>query len=146
MYNFPKQDHNTLFILHANRIYSAHYIVICDLSGCTIFSTLSHKWYNFQKKVFEHKILVWFSPHNMSEKLLTVRRIQWDIIMKLHRSSREVPITFVRLKQTWIFLRNLKKNPQVSNFMKICPVGAELSMQTGRHNKVNICFWNFGCA
>ena len=58
MYNFPKQDHNALFILHANCIYSAHYIVICGLSGSTIFSTLSHKRYNFQEKVFEHKILV----------------------------------------------------------------------------------------
>ena len=26
-----------------------HYIVICGLSGCTIFFTLSHKWHNFQK-------------------------------------------------------------------------------------------------
>jgi len=71
MYNFPKQDHNALFILHANRIYSApHYIVLCDLSGSTIFSTLSHKQYNFQKKVFEHEILFRFSlqicPKNFS--------------------------------------------------------------------------------
>ena len=26
------------------------YIIICGLSGCTIFSTLSHKWHNFRRK------------------------------------------------------------------------------------------------
>jgi hypothetical protein len=29
--------------------------------------------------------------------------------MKVHRSSCKVPITFVRLKPTWIFLKNLQK-------------------------------------
>ena len=36
-----------------SRACAPFYIVICDLSACTIFSTLPHKWHNFQKEVVE---------------------------------------------------------------------------------------------
>jgi hypothetical protein len=48
-----------LAILRANHIfYVPYYIFICGLCGCTIFSTLSHKWHNFQgkKSTIEHKM------------------------------------------------------------------------------------------
>jgi hypothetical protein len=45
-----------LVIWHANRIFSAlHYIVICDLSGCTKFITLPQKVHDLWKAVTEHK-------------------------------------------------------------------------------------------
>jgi hypothetical protein len=104
MYNFPKQGHNALFILHANHTFCApHYTVIW---ACLALPYFPHYLINgmiFRKKVIEHKILFRFYLQLLSEKLLTVRRIQWDIIMKAYRSSREVPTTFVRLKPTWIF-------------------------------------------
>jgi hypothetical protein len=34
------------------------YIVICGLSGFTIYLTLSHKWFGFWEKVIEHKMCV----------------------------------------------------------------------------------------
>jgi hypothetical protein len=34
------------------------HIVICDLSGSTVFSTVSHKRHDFRKKVTEHKMCV----------------------------------------------------------------------------------------
>jgi len=41
----------TLVICHANQLLSAqHYIVVCGLSGSTIFSTLSHKWHDLWGK------------------------------------------------------------------------------------------------
>ena len=50
-----------LLIWHATRI---RHISICSLSGSTIFSTLSHKRYDFRKKVAEYKmcILIFFTP------------------------------------------------------------------------------------
>jgi hypothetical protein len=44
------------------------------------------------------------------------------------------------------FLDRLSKYPQISNFTKICPVGAELfhvKRQTDRHDKAIIAFPNF---
>jgi len=34
------------------------HIVICDLSGCTIFFTLSHKWQDLKKIYIEHKMCI----------------------------------------------------------------------------------------
>jgi len=46
----------TLTILHANLIFPApYYIVICGLTGCTFFSTLSHKENDFRKNISEQK-------------------------------------------------------------------------------------------
>jgi len=45
-------------VCHCNPTYPAynthspHYIVICTLSGCTIFSTLSHNLYDFREKSY----------------------------------------------------------------------------------------------
>jgi hypothetical protein len=36
------------------------------------------------------------------------------------------PSLLLDFNQTWIFSTNIKKNTQISNFMKIRPVGAEL--------------------
>ena len=44
-----------LLIQHAKRM---HHIVICGLSGPTIFSALSHKRDDLRKKVTEHKMCV----------------------------------------------------------------------------------------
>ena len=34
--------------------YALHYIVTCDLSGCTLFATLSHKQQDFRTNVIHH--------------------------------------------------------------------------------------------
>ena len=44
-----------LGIQHAMRM---RRIIICDVSGLTIFSTLSRKRHDFGKKVIEHKMCV----------------------------------------------------------------------------------------
>jgi len=40
--------------------------------------------------------------------------------------SREVPVTLCRFSSYLNFLGRLSKNPQMLNFMKICPVRAQL--------------------
>jgi hypothetical protein len=32
--------------------------IVCGLSGCTIFSPLSHKWHDFRRKSYKHKMPV----------------------------------------------------------------------------------------
>jgi hypothetical protein len=48
--------------------------------------------------------------------------------------------------ETWIFSTDFRKNTHISNFMKICPVGAELfhaDRQTDGHNEANSRFSEF---
>ena len=47
-------------------------------------------------------------------------------------SSRKVPVILVRFNKTSIFIYIFSKNSQISSFMKIRPVGAELFHVNGR--------------
>ena len=74
-------------------------IVICGLSGCTIFSTLSHKLcVFFQKiKIIEHKICVLNFSTILSESFLIPRRVGRDVITNLYWSSCKVIVLLVSL-------------------------------------------------
>jgi len=65
-------------IYPARKANAPYYIVICGLSGCTIFSTLSHKWHDFREKVTERKMCALIFSTNLSEIFLILRRIQRD--------------------------------------------------------------------
>jgi hypothetical protein len=83
-------------IQHAKRIFSAqHYIAICDLSGCTIFSKLSHKRHDFRKTIIEHKMCILIFSTTLSEIFLILRIILRDIIKNIHMSACKVPVTFL---------------------------------------------------
>jgi hypothetical protein len=81
-----------------------------------------------------------------------LRRIQRDIIINVHRSSSKVLVIFVRFEWNLNTLDRLLKNIQISNFMKIRSVGAEL-FHTGKKTdgrtditKLIVTFRNFAKA
>jgi hypothetical protein len=45
------------------------------------------------------------------------------------------PLSLSDLNETWIFSTEFQKNTQVSNFMKFCPVWAELFCEDGRMDR-----------
>jgi len=49
-----------------------------------------------KKEVTEHKTCVLIFPTNLSGILLTLRTIQRDIAINVHRSTREAPVILVR--------------------------------------------------
>ena len=83
------------------------------------FSTLSHKWHDFWKKVIRHKICFDFSLQLLSEKFPIRRRTEQDMIINVNWSSGRVPIILVRFP--W----------NSAQWESGC------SMLTGRHDEAN---------
>ena len=48
------------------------------------------------------------------------------MIINARRSSSEVPAIIVTFNVNWFFLTDIRKNFQISNLMKMFPVGAKL--------------------
>jgi hypothetical protein len=78
-----------------------------------------------EKKLLNIKCVSWFSLQLLSETFLILWINQWDIIINVHRCSCKVPITLMTYWCNLKFLDIFSKNTQISNFMKICPLGAE---------------------
>jgi hypothetical protein len=108
------------------------HIVACGLLGCTIFFHIISQTARFKnKKVIIHKICVLISLQLLSQAFPIFRRIQWDVIINLHKFSCKAPIILVILIKL-DFLDRLLKNSQILNIMKICLVGGVLCGQTGK--------------
>ena len=80
-----------------------------------------------------------FSVQLSSETFLIPRSAERDMINNVYRSSCEVPVILVRFS-SWNsnFLETFSKNNQISNFMKIRPVGAELFHAERRTDMTNL--------
>jgi len=68
----------------------------------------------------------------VSEKFFILRSMERDIFINVHRSSCKVRAVIVTFQHYMNFLNTFSKNPEVSDFMKIRPVGAELFHADGR--------------
>jgi hypothetical protein len=130
---------------------SACAVLYCHLWPVRLYHIFPHYLINgtiFGKKLLNIKCVFWFSVQLLSETFLILRRIQQDIIINIHRSSCKVPVILVRFWWNLNLLDRVSKNTQVSNFMKIRPVGAELfhaDRQTDRQTdmKLTVAFRNF---
>jgi hypothetical protein len=70
--------------------------------------------------------------YNSSKIFLILREIQRYTIVSTRRSARKVPLFHVTFYLNLNFLDRFSKNLQLSNFMKIRPVGAELLQADGQ--------------
>jgi hypothetical protein len=81
----------TLVVLHAKRMDRIILLCVACLA-LPYFSTLSLKWYDFPKKVIEHKMCVRFSLQLLFEIFFILRGIQRVIIINVHRFSCKVAV------------------------------------------------------
>jgi hypothetical protein len=54
--------------------------------------TLPYKRHDFKKKVIEHKMCFLIFATILSETLFSLRRIQRDLIVNIHKCSCKVPV------------------------------------------------------
>ena len=98
------------------------------------------------KKLLNIKCVFWFSLQLLSETLLILRRITWDIALNVRRSSCKLPVTPVRFDWNLNFLDRFSQNTQNTEWHEnLRPVGAELHAEDGRADATiwMVAFRNF---
>ena len=74
-----------------------HHIVICGISGATVFFHFYVIKAQFlEKKVVEHKMCLLFSLQIFSETFLILTRIEQDVIINVNRYSCKITLIHVR--------------------------------------------------
>jgi small-conductance mechanosensitive channel len=102
-----------------------------------MFIKLPHKRNDIREKLLKAKCVLIFSLHLPETFILT--RIQRHITLYIYiyiciffSASCEIPVILVRIYPNLNFVERFSKNPQISNFTKIRPVGDELFHANGR--------------
>jgi len=128
-------------------------LIICVLSSCTIFFHIIWKTVRFsEKKLLNMKCVFWFwlpllleTSHSNKNWARYYHKCTWVFMYSTHHSCQ------ISMKPECS--RQIFKYIRISNFMKICPVGAELfhaggqttqaGRQVGRHDNANSSFSKF---
>jgi hypothetical protein len=101
------------------------YTVYVNYLSLQHFFTLSLNLHDFREKIIE--FITCFGFHyKFCLKHLSFRWEFSEILIPLRRSSCEVPVILVRFQSNEDFVVKFSKNTQISDFMKIRPVEAEL--------------------
>ena len=89
----------------------------------------------FEREVIEHEMCVLIFSENLYETFLIIRRNGriWEMYVGLHVKY----LLFLSDSNgTWISNDRFSKNAQISNFMKLLPLLAELFLADGQMTKV----------
>ena len=95
----------------------------------------------FEIKATEHKICILIVSTISSEKHLILRINGQDMIKMYIGLHANYPLFMSHFNETRVFSTDFRKHPQISNFMIIRPVAAELfhaDGQTGGHNEESL--------
>jgi hypothetical protein len=111
---------------------SACAVLYCHLWPVWLYHIFPHYLINgtiFGEKILNIKCVFWFSVQLLSEIFLMIRRIQWDIIINVHRSSCKVPLLLSDINETWVFSQifepylNMKFHENLSSRSRVVPWG-----------------------
>jgi hypothetical protein len=119
----------TLSNLHAMRML---HIVIFGLPRSTIFFTFSHKRQDFLKKLLNAKCVLWFYLQMLSETFLILRRNERDMIKNYIGLHVKYPFCFTTFNEIWNFRDRYSKNSQISVFIIVLLMGAQLFHADGQ--------------
>ena len=86
----------------------------------------------FVKKNIGHNMCILIFSTTFTWNILLLRRIQRDIVINVKTSSCKVPVIFVGFSWTLDILHRFSKQSQISNFIKIRLVGAEMLFHADR--------------
>jgi len=94
----------------------------------------------FGNKLLNIKCVFLFSVQLLSEIFLILRRIQRDIIINLHTSSRKYPLILSDFNKTWILLTDFRKTLKYQNSWQSVQWEPSCSMRTddGRTDKTKV--------
>jgi hypothetical protein len=139
--------------------YSVQILIICTtfdilhkflcsiqlLIFCTTFDILYNFWYSVQLLTFCTTFDILYNFLYSVQLLIFCTTFVRNIYLSkknsakcdenVYRSACKVPLFSSDCDDTWILLLTLTKNTQISNFMEIRPVGAELFHADGRTDR-----------
>ena len=125
------------------------HIVVCAMSGCTMFLNIISQTARFsKKKLLNIKCEILFSLKLLSDTFLILRRNQRYIYIYIYVCVcvcvwLKMHIPF-HVDFNGTFLDSFSKNTQLSNFTSICPVGAKLLHADGHTDTTKLTV-AFGC-
>jgi len=114
------------------------HVVVCGLSGCTIFYTWANKGQGFRKKVIEHKMCVLIFSTTLSKIFFILRRSKRDMIKMLIGHYEKCPFFLPNFNESWTFSKN---NYQIS--WKSVQREPSCSMRLDRHDEAWCRFSQF---
>jgi hypothetical protein len=133
--------HVALLTQHANRM---RCIILSTLSDSNIFFDIISKKERFSEKVVAHKMCGFIFSTNLFATFRILRIIQGDVVIHIHTPSCKVPVFLARF--CVLYFPHIFAKTQISNFLKIFPVGAKLFYADGRadrHDEANSRFSQF---
>jgi hypothetical protein len=126
----------------ACKAHAPYYIVICGLSGCTIFFHIISQTARFSgKKLLNIKCVFCFHLQILSETFLVLRRMQRSTVINVHRSSYPLFLSdFNELKSS----RHISEKYSNTKFHENPSIGSRIVLcgKTDRYDKLTVAFRN----